>query len=59
MWYQKLKVSCMVVFRDEESFEPTKLVILQPFFLFNRGHILWNVHIAVMCVIKHSGTQVV
>jgi len=23
MWYQKLKVSCMVVFGDEGTFEPT------------------------------------
>jgi len=23
MWYQKLKVLCMVVFRDEGTFEPT------------------------------------
>jgi len=23
MWYQKVKVSCMVVFRDEGTFEPT------------------------------------
>jgi len=23
MWYQKVKFSCMVVFRDEGTFEPT------------------------------------
>ena len=23
MWYQKVKVSCLVVFRDEETFGPT------------------------------------
>ena len=39
----------MVVFRHEESLEPTKIVIVIPF--LNRGYILSNVHIAVMCVI--------
>jgi hypothetical protein len=27
MWYQKVKVSCVVVFRDEGTFEPTTGVL--------------------------------
>jgi len=27
MWYQKLKASCLVVFRDEETFEITAAVL--------------------------------
>jgi hypothetical protein len=27
MWYLKLKVSCMVVFRDEGVFEPTTEIL--------------------------------
>jgi len=29
MWYQKLKVSCLVVFRDEGTFGPTTVMLFR------------------------------
>jgi len=27
MWYQKMKASCLVVFKDEETFETTAAIL--------------------------------
>jgi len=36
MWYQKVKFSCMLVFRDEGTFEPTRVI-----WVWEAGPITW------------------